>query len=70
MILVCLMLNGIKEMDIGCVLAPAGRTGGDHLRENLKYVILVISGHKYVLRVNLSPKNKKSLGKSLSVQNK
>lgn len=59
MILKCL-LNDIKEINIGHKFwHQLGELVVIIVGKNLKYVMLIISGHKYVLRVNLSSNNKK-----------
>lgn len=55
MILGCLTLNDIEEINMGHEFwHQLGELLVIIVGKNLKYVMLVIPGHKYVLRVNLS----------------
>lgn len=59
MILECLS-NDIKEINIGHEFwHQLGELVVIVVGKNLKYVMLIISGHKYVVRVHLPSNNKK-----------
>lgn len=68
MILGCLTLNDIKEINMGHEFYhKLGESVVIIIGKNLKYVMLVIPGHKYVESKSFLPNNKKTWG-NLSTQ--